>query len=449
MNMFNTLDQDVQLNIEQVKWREVRDVVHRCNPTLAEKCDNINKDAEYPLFKMYYPYGAFIVDKGEFYLPTLDGKTISIEDKCIPPILKTNLGYSQIPLSLIIDKASEVFVEAQNRVISLNFLNIGEMFGLFELMNLFGLGSQHSSLNTPIWNISAGARSTFMIPSISDMISHTRIKKKFGKDIHVPCNITDHWQTFVDIHKYNCNTKSWYNTVLVFSSGWFLDKNNHAYIELYKYLVSKCWQQFQLLEDFTEFSLLWSFFIHAISKRNLKPRPYLIDTIKHLILIAKDLGIAFKPTMNDTALPMSLIQQVYKDDYRLKDYIPTIMQPTKLTKESRVYYSLSYPNLRDSSPYLKNPPRIIEDQREIKKLLDILINIIHQIDTLNTNSLKNINFELFHSNNDPFGQILPSRTIPETDSRFLESASNEDKRLFCSSSSFFNGCIAIYTTNLT
>ncbi|WP_425364601.1 hypothetical protein [Candidatus Tisiphia endosymbiont of Mystacides longicornis] len=102
-----------------------------------------------------------------------------------------------------------------------------------------------------------------------------------------------------------------------------------------------------------------------------------------------------------------------------------------------------------SSPYLKNPPSIIEDQREIKKLLDILINIIHQIDTLNTNSLKNINFELFHSNNDPFGQILPSRTIPETDSRFLESASNEDKRLFCSSSSFFNGCIAIYTTNLT
>ncbi len=43
MNMFNTLDKDIQLNIEQVKWREVRNVVHRYSPELAEKCDNINK----------------------------------------------------------------------------------------------------------------------------------------------------------------------------------------------------------------------------------------------------------------------------------------------------------------------------------------------------------------------------------------------------------------------
>lgn len=398
---------------------------------------------------MHYPYGAFIVNKGEFYLPTLDGKTISIQDKCIPHILKTNLRYSNIPLSLIIDNTSEVFVEAQNRVISLNFLNIGEMFGLFELMNLFNLGSQHSLLNTPIWNISAGARSTFMIPSIYDMIGHNRIKKKVGRDIYAPSNFVDHWQTFVDINKYKCNTKCWYNTILVFSNEWFSDKNSYAYIELYKYLVSKCWQQFQLLEDFTEFSLSWSFFTHAISKRNLKPRPYLIDTVKHLILIAKGLGVAFKPAINDTAVPMSIIQQVYIDDYRLKDYIPNIMQPTKLTKDSKVYYSLSYPNLRDSSPYLRNPPSIIEDQREIKKLLDILTDIIHQIDTLNANSLKNINFKLFHSNNDPFGQILSSKTIAETDNRFLESAYDGEKRSFCSSSSFFNGCIGISTTNST
>lgn len=255
--------------------------------------------------------------------------------------------------------------------------------------------------------------------------------------------MSDHWQTFVDINKYFHNS-NWNNSILVFSNEWFLQPNDLGYSSFYNYLVTQCWKQFQLLEDFTDFSLLWSFFTHAINLRNLKPRSYLIDTVRHLILISKDSAIAFKLSTDDTGLPMNLIQQIYVNDYNLKDYIPNIMQPAKFTKNSKVYYSLSFPTLFNSSPYCRNPPSIIEDQREIKRLLDILINTIHQIENHSANSLKNIKFELFHSGNDPFGQILSSKIISEGDARFLEYNSNgKEARVFCSSSSFFNGCIAI------
>jgi hypothetical protein len=440
MNDSSDSSKNIKFNLEEIKWSIIRDEVYKVNAELAEKCDNF-KHKDYSVFKISYPYGVSIVNNGEFCLPTIEGKIIPINDDRVPEYLKKNLTYAHIPLSIITHNSSEVFIKIQDRVISLNFLVPGDLFGLFELMNLL---HRTSTTDVPVWNVSAGVRSTFMIPSISNTNDHNKIKKKLGVDINMPLDLSDHWKTFVDINKYSSNKNCWYNTIIVFSNEWFQDQENEAYINFYKYLVRQCWKQFQLLEDFTEFSSLWSLFSHAINKRNLKPRPYLIDTIKHLILIAKGGGIGFKPALNDIALPKNLIQQVYLDDYGLKDYIPNIMQPTKFTKTEKVYYSLSFPTLLDSSPYFKNPPSIIEDQREIKKLLDILIHTINQIENQTINPLKNIQFELFHSSTDPFGQILPSKNIAEYDSRFLEYHSNDkEQRSFCSSSSFFNGCIAI------
>ena len=140
---------NIKFNLEEVQWLEVRDEVHRCNPELAKRCDDINKQSKYSLFKIQYPYGFSIVNKGEFCLPTKDGKIIPIKDERVPEYLKKKLTYSYIPLSLIIHNSSEVFVKIQSRIVSLNFLVPGELFGLFELMNLL---NQTSSLDIPTFS---------------------------------------------------------------------------------------------------------------------------------------------------------------------------------------------------------------------------------------------------------------------------------------------------------
>lgn len=432
----------IGLNLEEVKWDDISDNVYKINPQLAQKCDHINMHNKCPIFKVKYPYGLPIIKGGEFYLPTLDGRMISIKDEKVPASLRQSLVYAHLPLACIINNSSEVFVEEEQRIIPLNFLKAGELFGLFELIDSL---AQTAILRQPIWNISAGARSVFMLPSISNVISNRRICKKLNvhNHVHEAVNNQQHWSIFRNI---NSNNKKniWHTTILVFANKWFEHQNNVAYAEFYKYLVNQCWGQLQLLQGFSKHDKLWLLFTHAINKRNLKPRMYIVDTLKHLISIARGTSVAFEPSIDDADLPASLIQQVYIKDYKLRHYIPNIMQSAKFTKDNKVYYSLNMPTVPNSSLHCNNPPSIIEDQRNIKYLIDILMDIIsNQNNRLNT-GLENIKFEYFHSNKDESYRINASTMIPEGDSRFFGyKNSDTDNRIFCASSSFFKGCIRI------
>lgn len=439
------MNKELDLNLEEVTWSDIRDEIYKINRDLAEKCDQSNTYNQHTLFKISYPYGTSIVNEGVFHLPTKDGRLVSIKDPQVPESIRQKLSYSPIPLSFILHNSSEIFVKVQDRVIPLNVLGVGKLFGLFELINIL----MHLPItHPPIWNVNAGARSVFMLPSISDMIGHNRMQKKFGANIHLPYHLVDHWQTFVEINKYSVAKDRWHNTIVVFPNKWFEETNDISYAKFVNYLAIQGWQQlpFGLAGDyFTEFSLLWSLFTREINNRNLKPRPYLIDTIKHLISITKQFGVAFQPSIDDQALPRQLIQQVYMEDYQLKEYIPTIMQPaTLINKKDKLYYSLSLPTLPNSSPYFKNPPSLIEDQREINKLLTILMGIAQKIKHPTTLFMQHIKFKMFHSGHDPFGQITASKYIAEHDSSFLVYNHNtEHNRTFCWSSTFFNGCISI------
>ncbi|MCC8368658.1 MAG: hypothetical protein LN573_01030 [Rickettsia endosymbiont of Oxypoda opaca] len=434
-------NKNIKLNLEEVEWSDVRDDMYTVNPELAKKCDHINTYKKCSIFKIKYAYGLPIIKDGEFYLPTLNGKTISIKDERVPESLRQSLAYAHLPLACIINNSSEVFIKEEQRIIPLNFLKAGELFSLFELMNSL---TQTPILHQSIWNVSAGARSVFMLPSVSNIISNRRVCKKLNMNDHVHKEVDNqHWSIFCNIN--NSNKKNaWHTTILVFSNKWFENQDNIAYTEFYKYLVNKCWEQLQSLKEFSEYNKLWLLFTQAINRRNLKPRTYITDTVKHLISITQGIGVAFEPSIDDTDLPASLIQQVYIKDYNLRNYIPNIMQPARFTTGNKVYYSLSMPTIPNSSLHCNNPPSIIEDQRNIKNLLDILMDIIlDQKNRLNT-GLENIKFEYFHSHNDELHQITSSTMIPEDDPRFFScNNSYTDDRIFCASSSFFKGCIRI------
>lgn len=151
--------------------------------------------------------------------------------------------------------------------------------------------------------------------------------------------------------KKNKYFQSWSNTILVFSSAWFQNISNLIHTEFYQYLFKKCWQQLHLSKNFFKYDKLWLHLTDVINKRNLKPRRYIIDTVKYLILISQGHAIAFEPTVNNEALPNDLIQQIYINNYQLKHYIPQIMQPAKFTNNNKVYYSLNLPNICNSSTY--------------------------------------------------------------------------------------------------
>lgn len=430
------------IDVEEVCWDEVRDEVYKVNLELAEICDSINPGKQHTLLKIKYPYGSKIVDKGVFNLPLVNTELLSINDRSMPFFLREKLTYCSIPLSVILDNNTEVFVEARGGATPLNFFKPGDLFGVFESMDF--LTDNQSS---PIWSVTAGARSAFMVPRITDTIGHNRMKKEFGIGHDVPTHLSDQWAIFKDICNHPIHRGKWYNTILVFTDSWF-QKNSEegSWRKFYQYLFKLSWKQLQLLRDVTEFSLLWSSFGDEINNRNLKPRPYLVDTIKHLVSIANGSGVAFKPATDETALPVSIIQNAYMDFYNLKDYIPTVMQPCKLQgKEKLAYYSLAFPTVLESSPFVKNAPSLIEDERDLKRLMETFLRTIKQGDMINP--IKHVTYEFFHTHLDQYGEIQESNTILEDDPRFIFMFSERHQsRLFCATSPFFRGCIRISIT---
>lgn len=431
---------DNLFDLRETYWEDVREEVSALNPELAEICNEINPSKKYPLFRLNYPYGATIVDQGQFCLPSLTGKPFSVKDSSLPSFLRENLNYSSIPLSLVLHNNTEVFVEVNERVNPLNFFKPGDLFGVFESVDYLA-----NTTSTAIWSVTAGARSTFMIPRITDKIGHNRIRKEFRVSANEPpSTLLNQWKIFKGI--YDCREKEapWTNDILVFTSKWFDNNNSVSWLKFQKYIFKLCWSQMQLLRDSTEFGLLWSSFADAISSRNLKPRPYLIDTVKYLTSIANGAAVAFRPAIDESALPLSIVQDAYINCYNLKTYIPTIMQPSKLRDEvKKVYYSLALPTVLESTPFVRNAPSLIEDERDIKKLLETFIHTIKNSHFL-YNPLAHVKYDFFHTDDDQYGEIVSSKEIEEDDPNF--SSFNFKKfqsRVFCPTSSFFRGCIRI------
>jgi hypothetical protein len=92
---------------------------------------------------------------------------------------------------------------------------------------------------------------------------------------------------------------------------------------------------------------------------------------------------------------------------------------------------------------VRNAPSLIEDERDIKRLMDTLIRTIKTSTGL-INPIKHVKYDFFHSDVDKYGEILSSKNIAAEDTAFSSLGSQQFKdRTFCATSQFFKGCIRI------
>ena len=431
-----------ELNVEEVSWDAIRETVLSKNPDLAKAIDPLNTK-KMPFYKARYRYGCEIVDKGTFYLPCKNGRLVSINDKTVPDTLRNKVNYSSIPLCLVLSRSNEVYVETSERVIPLNYFLPGDLFGVFESMNFMtGNNSQ-----TALWSVSSGARSTFLLPRISDTIGHNKMRKKLGLVAKAPTSLFEHQKVFTQIvSRYNQDTAEdalWENEILILPKDLFSSTKSDT-LELYKFMISICWQQSQLFQDSIEFNLRWSSFSEELGNRNLKPRVHIVAMVKFLYSIGAGSNLAFIPNSNLDALPADIIERVYTEIYGLKHYFPTIMVPCKFnSKTSPVYSSLALPTVLESSPYVKNQPSIMEDTREIRKLLRISAqSMIRNNPHLQKNGTDLI-YDFFHPEEDTLNEVRRSADIVKEDSRFALLSSQYKDRVPCDNAPFFRGCIRI------
>jgi hypothetical protein len=423
-----------ELGFKQVYWEEVREQIWAINQPFAQIIDSISPDKNYPLVKARYRYGDIIVKNGITYLPNIDDLSLlPATDPIFEKHLRDRLNYSAIPLFLILNNASEVYICSHQRTVPLNLFYSGSLLGLFECLDMW-----HARKSIATWSVAAGAKTLFMLPKLNDQTKFKKLRMAYDISYQLqPRCLANHWQLFKAIaqHK-NFSQPSWRKSKV--DPGWAKFKD---------YLVMNAWHQAQFAISKMGLNHSWEYFLHAMVARNLKPTPYLIDQVKHILLIALGQRPGFKPAeQNNLVAPIDDLQQAIANIYDLKKHLPTLLHINSLEMDSRtsLYYSLSFPTLLEGLPYHPNiTSTIIVDIRNIKHIIDIVTTTFNQFNNHEIKQLSQIGFEYFHVEPDPYGEILSSQQLPVVDEKLLALNTKFPDRSFCATSKFWRGCIRI------
>ncbi|MBY0377200.1 MAG: hypothetical protein K2Q33_01385, partial [Gammaproteobacteria bacterium] len=246
-----------ELQIEEVSWSDISNNIRAINKPLYEEISGLQLNKKHKLYKARYRYGDQILSKGGLGLPVKGGGTISIKNLNMPEILKNQLAYKTVPISLILSKSIEVFCETKRYVIPSRLLTLGMFFGLWEA---FDPNPSDSWVN--IWNLTAGARTICMLPSISDATLYSKLQREFNLTQTIaPNKLIMHHQLFTELSRHvDSYQQEWFCEVLFFGKEWINPEN--SFKEFENYLLREAWADSYnyrtrmdadiILEDFNE-----------------------------------------------------------------------------------------------------------------------------------------------------------------------------------------------------
>lgn len=429
--------------IEETVWQQIRNQVIQTNPELAKIIDEIDPDKSYKLFRVYYPYGTKIINEGVLNIPNKQGELVSIYHTDISKQLQTQLGYISVPFGIVMTKAIEIYRELPERVftVGITYAGTGIEMGIWEY---FG--------DAAGYNVSAGARSLFMVPSISDTTFHKRINKEFKIDTPAPHTPVEHWDAFRKVANSPGFQDDWYCEMLFLGHKWYdnLDNNTAAWKNLKLHILKKGWTHSSVGRSRYILDLDWHVMMEALNKMREKVNSYVIDTLRHFISICCSQLPASKPATNDEAAPVKALQQAWLDIYKLKDYVPTIMQPYPYDYRSKepVYYSLRIPSLLIFAPSSKNVATNMDDMRDLMNLTTYLkqkdfknVKVGH----INFNDiLEQTEFTFFHEPRYAYGEnIHYSDTLVDGDENLTFLQFKSDNKIFAHNGPFCRGCIRL------
>jgi hypothetical protein len=422
-------------------WDSVREEVKRVNPRLYNIIQEISPNKSYVLLKAHYPFGQKILDNGELILPSASNGSFIHFSHYHDPQIKKLLNYSSIPVGLLLNKACEIFIEtSHHHILPLKYIQAGSFFGLFEYLNKLV-----SIKTSPVWCITAGARSLFMLPSISEKRAHKRISYTFHTSPTPPHTYEEQWDIFRAIAQQS--SPQWKNSVLFFSDKWFehVGKKDKNWNEFYLSLFEEGWRQLQFVQSESAFNSSWNAFSEITGRKDLNPRTYIANTIKYLIAVTNGAAPAFKFATDNNCGPLDEIYKAYKEVYQLEKYAINFMHPYNVIYEEfpSLYYSMNTPILIESRPKGKYTPTAKDDLREISHLLKVFTSGLakDQFPLLDKDIFLKTHFNYFHVESDPTYHIQSTAEIPHYDKRIQISEDEE----FSSSSSFLKGCLRIYT----
>ncbi len=435
-----------------VTWSEVSTEIKHVLPHLHEIISALSPNNQLKLVRARYPFGTKIFHKGALYLPNGPQSTVPFGHRSLPSAVTELLKYSCLPLGINLDKSIEAYKDFGSASHPFVVLEPELTIGTWEY-----LAGQHngnkSDATTSNISLSAGARSIFMLPKITDSSSHKRLKKSFGIKAYPPKSYNDHCELFNELINGKQSKNKWYCDVIYFTQAWHdLLFKDSQWSTLNSYIIQRSWTQSKAGRLTPLMDSIWFEFFQTVINSGRKINIYLLDTVQRIFYIALGVLPAMTANSSDYRLaPIENIQQIYIDDYKLKKYFPTLMTPTlfdiRSPNPTPVYYSLQCPTVISGSFY--NPYSVLDDLVELKELnrlfCKVLENIDLVIDGIAVSELsKLIKAEYFHTETYSTHGIMPSTSMVEGDPGLIQfnGLSLPDRQL-SDKSHFVKGCVRI------
>jgi len=431
-------------SIKKVSWEEVRKRISKVNPELAQIIDTIGPDKKHYLYLASYPFGAEILKDGILHVPNQDGNLVPLTDAQVPETLQRDLGYNlnSNPICLILKHSTELFIKMDDLLIThYGAITEGRVFGTSRI-----LSPDKTEQPIFIWNMTAGARSLFMLPKISEKGRHNRLARTFDLNMEPPKSHLDHWAIFKELAQHPDFGEAWQFETVFFPQAWVdaLGEPNWQQLKLFLFDVS--WDN----TEFMRSQFIWDAMISIFHKnRNISPDPYLSSTVQTLLFVGAGWNPGFSVATDDSSGPIKRLQELYLDVYRLNDYAPIIMQPSSfsLKVNQPVYYSLAYPIATKLLPRYKTEVNKLSDLYNIRSLL---MKYFHDIRSMPLNITGTsmyelpvkVEYEFFHASPEGHTGIQACSEIPRHDP-YLKKIARGAERHFPTNSSFLNGCIRV------
>lgn len=433
--------------IEQ-SWEEVRQEFAQVNPTLAALIDELNPPKDCYFLRAKYHYGDEILKQGIFHIPPSTGtKLLPLQPSTVDAKLYDTLGYNHgsQPMFMVLHKQLEIFMTLESRVVPFDLLKPGSFSGIWRLLD--DAPASHASIY--LWDMTAGARSLFMLPKISETLSHARLKKEFRFTYGKPANMLEHWEVFRHIAQGAKQRSDWQAELLLFSKGWIDRLKDPAWLKLRYYILNYAWQETGFWRNQFTWNLTFSR-IQALHR--LKPPAHIDQTVQHLFAVATGAVPGFQVALNEDLAPTRLLQDAYVNVYQLKSYAPLILQPAFFKMYEPlpppVYLSLHYPTAIGFTYKVSERSSTIIDLSDCQVLAqtylkEIATESLHLAYTPLGEVAQQVKFDFFHAEASHYNFIRQSDHIAKEDPSFMTAYADTNDREFPKNSSFLKGCIRI------
>lgn len=436
-------------------WQNIQDRVSKVNPKFTEIVNDLNPGANLPIFLAYYPYGSLIGDTENPFLPNMNSSLFKISDVGVSKEIIKHLDYGRtsLPMGMVLNKDVEYFIDLPKEGITIPWL-MYKPGSIFPFNTILGNDNQKSFAPNGILLTSAGARSVFMLPNIGCATNHSRLQRDFNIQKAAPKSLYEHWFIFKEIINSKIIQSNWRCTVLYFSQKWLENiKKDKKWLILKTYLLELAWERFAYERNQVFYDIVFS----LIQKnRNLKPNPYLTDTARHLFTIGVGAAPGYAPAIDDSCLPLQILQKTFTESYNLKNHIPTIIQPRNFNFEldkTPVYYSLQNPSTHSFSPKSRKISSTLVEMRELEYIVNIFRNELSKKDSLCSDTVLSkianiLEFNYFHNEKDRHNIIKSSEKIPLINNNFNYFKANKKfEGKFAKDSKFVRGCVSIHVKN--